>query len=227
MTNQEKANQGFLEQVKREWYLLLLILATFLFGLYVFPQLPEQVPSHWNIHGEIDGWTTKNFAVWFFPLLNLGLYLLMLFLPNLDPRKENYVRFAGAYRLIRIILLIFLAVLYMVTLLVALGYPLKVDFIVKALVAVLFLLIGNYMGKFQHNYFVGIKTPWTLASEEVWRQTHRLAGPIWVTGGVFGLILSFFQTPLAGILTFTVYILIALIPVVYSYFAFRKVKKDN
>lgn len=219
----EMHNDSLLTSLKKEWYLIVLILATLVLGLLLYPQLPDKIPSHWNIQGEIDGWTGKTFGVYFFPLLNLGLYLLLLFLPRIDPRRNNYQRFSNAYRFIRIFLHLFLAALYVITLLVALGYPLKVDFLVKFGISLLFLLLGNYMGKIKHNYFVGIKTPWTLASEEVWIKTHRFAAPFWVIGGVLGMITSFLNGAVAGYILFGIIFLVVLLPAVYSYLLYRKI----
>jgi len=211
--------------LKKEWYIIILILATLAFGIYVYPQLPDKIPTHWNIHGEVDGWSGKAFGVYFFPLLNLILYPLMILLPRIDPRRQNYIHFSGPYKIIRIILHIFFAVIYIITLLVALGYPLKVDFIVKFSVSLLFIVLGNYMGKFKHNYFVGIKTPWTLANEEVWVKTHRFSAPLWVAMGFLGMVLSFIQQPWASYITFASYIVIGIVPVIYSYLLYRKLNK--
>lgn len=209
--------------LKKEWYIILLILGTLALGLYLYPDLPDKMPSHWNIHGEVDDWSSKSFGVWFFPLLNLGLYLLLLVIPYIDPRRQNYQRFQGAYWAMRLLLHIFLAGLYILTLLVSLGYPLKVDFFVKFSVSLLFLLIGNYMGKIKHNYFVGFKTPWTLASEEVWYKTHRFGAPLWVGAGLLGMILSFIDKPWASYTLFGAFILMAFIPMVYSYLLYRRI----
>jgi uncharacterized membrane protein len=215
-----------LSVIKQDWYLLLLILASLLAGLWLYPQLPDQMPSHWNIHGEVDGWSSKSFAVWFFPLLNAGIYLMMILLPKVDPRKANYDRFAGAYSVVRSLLILFLTVIYGVTLLAGLGYALKVDTIIKFSVSLLILVFGNYMGKFKHNYFIGIRTPWTLASEEVWRRTHRMAGPLWAGAGLLGMLLSFIQSTWAAIVLFGSYMIIAFIPLVYSYLVFRQLERS-
>lgn len=215
---------SILETVKRDWYILVFILASLAAGLYFYPQLPDKIPSHWNIRGEVDGWSSKNFAVWFFPLLNMGLYFMMILLPKIDPRKANYTRFAGSYRIIRLVLIVFLTGIYCVTLISGLGYSIKVDIIVKVSVSFLILILGNYMGKFQHNYFVGIKTPWTLASEEVWRRTHRMAGPLWVSAGVLGIILSFIPSTWASITLFASFMVIAFIPMIYSYILYRQIE---
>lgn len=214
---------SILDAVKKDWYILFLILASLLAGIYFYPQLPDKMPSHWNIRGEVDGWSSKNFAVWFFPLLNLGLYLMMILMPKIDPRRANYARFSGAYRAIRIVLIVFLTGIYCVTLLSGLGYSIKVDTIVKVSVSLLILIMGNYMGKFQHNYFVGIKTPWTLANEEVWRKTHRMAGPLWVCAGVLGIILSFIPAVWASMTLFATFMVIAFLPMVYSYIVYRQI----
>lgn len=211
--------------IKKEWYIIILILASLAFGIYVYPQLPDKIPTHWNIHGEVDGWSSKAFGVYFFPLLNLFFYPLMIFLPLIDPRRKNYTYFSKPYKIIRIVLHIFLAAIYIVTLLVALGYPLRVDFIVRFSISLLFIIIGNYMGKFKHNYFVGIKTPWTLANEEVWVKTHRFGAPLWVAVGFLGMVLSFFQQPWASYLTFGGILVIATVPVIYSYLLYRKLNK--
>ncbi|MDD2402010.1 MAG: SdpI family protein [Clostridia bacterium] len=224
--NTKNNNYSLISTIKREWYLLAILLITFIIGIYVYPDLPTNVPSHWNIHGEIDGWSSKTFAVIFYPLLNLILYPLMLIFPKLDPRSDNYSRFAGAYKAIRIFLHLFLAFIYLLTLVIALGYPIKMDIIVRASISILFILIGNYMGKFQHNYFVGIKTPWTLANEQVWRKTHRLAAPLWVGVGTIEFFLSFFQGSWAGYTQFALFMLMAFIPIIYSYFAYRNLNKS-
>lgn len=211
--------------LKKEWYIIIIILASLAFGIYVYPQLPDKIPTHWNIHGEVDGWSGKAFGVYFFPLLNLILYPLMILLPRIDPRRQNYLHFSKPYKIIRIVLHIFLAAIYIVTLLVALGYPLRVDFIVRFSVSLLFLIIGNYMGKFKHNYFVGIKTPWTLANEEVWVKTHRFGAPLWVAAGLLGMALSFFQQPWSSYLTFASILVITIVPIIYSYLLYRKLNK--
>lgn len=211
--------------VKNDWYLLVIILVPLAIALYLYPELPAKLPSHWNIYGEIDGYSSKLFAIWFFPLLNLGIYFMMILLPKIDPRRDNYIRFSGAYRITRILLIIFLAVLYFVTILAGLGYPVKVDLLVKLGVSILFLVMGNVMGKFQHNYFVGIKTPWTLANEEVWRKTHRFASKLWVGAGFFCLILSIIGTLWANYAFFAIIMLITFVPMGMSYVYYRQIRK--
>jgi uncharacterized membrane protein len=214
-----------LNQLKKEWYIIILILATLAFGIYLYPQLPDKIPTHWNFQGEVDGWSGKAFGVFFFPLLNLILYPLMILLPRIDPRRQNYIYFSRAYTVIRVTLHFFFAIIYVISLLAALGYPLEISFIVKFFVSLLFVVLGNYMGKIKHNYFVGIKTPWTLANEEVWYKTHRLAAPLWVAAGILGMVLSFFQQIWASYIMFGSIIVIVVIPMVFSYLFYRQLGK--
>lgn len=223
--NNQQQNFSFKKTFKSEWYLLLIILIPLIFALYIYPQLPEQIPTHWDIDGNVDDYSSKVFAVWFFPLLNLGLYFLLIALPVIDPRRKNYARFAGPYKIFRIVFVIFMSSLYLLTLLISLGYSFRVDVFVKFAVSILFIIIGNYTAKFQPNYFVGIKTPWTLANEEVWRKTHRLGGKLWTIVGVICLILSFFTIRWTNYLYFAVIMVMAFIPVVASYFYYRQLQQ--
>jgi uncharacterized membrane protein len=194
-------------------------------GFILYPMLPEQVPSHWNWQGEVDSYASRAFGAFFAPLLAVGLYLLMLVVPLIDPRRDNYVRFAGVYRLMRWSFVLFFAGLYAVTVGVALGYNLDAGLLVKAGVALLFTLLGNIMGQLKHNYFVGIKTPWTLASEEVWQRTHRLGAKVWVLGGLICLVLSPVRALWGAYAFLACIVLMALVPIVYSYVVFRNALK--
>lgn len=208
-----------------EWPLWLLIVAGLVLGAAVYPQLPERVASHWNYRGEVDGYSSRCWGAFGIPLMTAGIYLGMLLLPLIDPRRQNYEKFAGAYRVIKAVLVIFMTGIHLIVVLNALGFQLPVDRIVMTGVSLLFLIIGNYMGQFRHNYFVGIKTPWTLASAEVWRKTHRLGGRLWVVAGVLGLVGAVLRGPVGGAVLVTALVLAAIVPIVYSYLEFRRISK--
>ncbi len=210
--------------LRKEWPLWILMAGLLLSAVLLYPHLPTQVPGHWNIHGEVDAYYPKAFGAFFPPLLALGLYLMLLFLPLIDPKRSNYQRFSGAYTAIRWGLVFFMGVLYVVTILVALGYPVKVGLAVKAMVSVLFLIIGNFMGQFRHNYFVGIKTPWTLANEEVWQRTHRLGAKIWVAGSLVCLAMAPVSAAWGAYVFFTSIMVMVIVPIVYSYLFFVKLQ---
>ncbi|MGB9791525.1 MAG: SdpI family protein [Thermacetogeniaceae bacterium] len=203
------------------WLAGMLIAATL-----IYPHLPERVPSHWNFRGEVDAYSSPLFGAFFAPLMSIGLYLLLLVTPLIDPKRENYTRFAEAYRLLRWSFVLFMSALYAVTVLNALGHRIDVGFMVKALTGILFVIIGNFMGEFRHNYFVGIKTPWTLASEEVWQRTHRLGAKVWVAGGLACLLTA----PVPGAWGMAIYFAaiaaMVAIPTVYSYILFRRQRSE-
>ena len=189
-------------------------------SFYKAPCLPSQLPTHWNANGQIDGYAGKNFVLFFFPALTFGLYLLMTFLPLLDPLKKNYKDFALTYFFIRFILVLFFAFLYFYTLWAAIANPPKINYLIIPFMSLLFIVLGLAMPKIKKNYFVGIRTPWTLHSETVWNKTHKFGGFTFLAAGI----VSFFSIFL-GQFSFLFFILAisvgGLLPVVYSYIAFR------
>ncbi|MGQ9533210.1 MAG: SdpI family protein [Desulfotomaculales bacterium] len=209
--------------VVRDWPALAVLAAMLAAGVVLYPHLPDLVPAHWNIRGEVDNYFSRFWGAFALPLLAAGMYLAMLFLPYVDPRRDSYVRFEGAYRAVRAGLVLFLAALQAVIVAVALGGPPDlVPRVVPAALGLLMLVIGNYLPQARFNYFFGVRTPWTLASEEVWRRTHRFSGPAFVLGGLAALAAAFLPAPanfavgMGGIGAAT------LASVVYSYLAFRR-----
>jgi uncharacterized membrane protein len=194
-----------------------------IFTAVFYPLLPDRIPMHWNAAGEIDGWGGPGSA-FFIPLLLIGLNVLFIYLPKIDPKKSNYLMFPGAYYAFRLVFTLFMAVLQGVILYSAF-HPdgVRVGIIVPAGVGILFAVIGNFMPKFKHNYFVGIKTPWTLANEECWRRTHRLAGPLWLVGGLVTIVSSFLLPGQYNfIVLLVVVVVIAALPILYSALIYKK-----
>lgn len=211
------------EQLRRDWPLIVLLLGLLALGIYFYPQLPERVPSHSNVRGEVDGYSSRFFGAFGLPLMNLGIYVLMLVAPSLDPKKASYQRFAGAYNVIRWSIIAIMSLLHIVVLMAGLGYNIDVGRVVQPAISVMFILIGNQMGRFKHNYFVGIRTPWTLANEEVWRKTHRVSGPIWVVGGFLGLLGTWLPAPYNFTIMMVAIIGASLVSLVYSYVVFKEI----
>lgn len=172
------------QEVRRDWPAWLILLASLVASAILYPRLPEQIPIHWNIEGQVDDYAGRFWGAFGLPLLNVGTYLLLLFLPLVDPKRANYARFIGFYRGFRVFMTLFLAGLHGMTLYAALGKPVDVALLVNLGVSALFVYLGNSLGRVRHNYFVGIKTPWTLANEEVWRRTHRLGGRLFIVAGL-------------------------------------------
>ena len=182
---------------KTEWAIWGVCALSFAVTLALLPLLPARIPVHWNVDGQIDGWAARPGA-FFGPAMGLGLSLLMKFLPYIDPRRRSYEKFGRAYDAFRLALALFALILQGVTLYAAF-YPdgLDVSRIITACVGALLCVAGNYMPKFRHNYFCGIRTPWTLASETCWRRTHRFAGPLWFWA-VWRWRRAAFSSPAAG-----------------------------
>ena len=212
---------------QREWLSLLILAAPFVLIAIFWDKIPDQVPMHWNLQNEVDSYASKGFGMFALPVFNILLYGLFFLLPRIDPRKENYKLFGSAYATLRLVIITFMFVLFGVIMLVSMGYELNIGLIVIDLVSILFLVLGNMFGKIRFNYFVGIKTPWTLANQDVWQKTHRLGGKVWVIGSIIMLILSFALPFEWLIYIFIAYIaVIVVIPVVYSYKLYKAGGKE-
>lgn len=196
-----------------------------LITLFVFNGLPEQIPMHWNIHGEIDAWYPKFPWAFMIPVIGIVITMLVNILPKIDPKKENYDRFKPQYFIIRLILVVFFAIMQMVIISISMGATfIKVDTIVKLMIGVLFIVLGNLMPKFKQNYFMGIKTPWTLANETVWAKTHRHGGFVWFLAGFIMSVLAFLPGYGSAILYFAVILIASLEPILYSWLQYQKQK---
>lgn len=195
-------------------------------GFLAYPHLPDKVPTHWNAAGEVDGWGSAFQGAFMLPLMMLGIFILLIVLPKIDPKRKSYALMGRAYSIIVLVIMVFLTVVYFGTLGNALGYFKGFPSVIQVGVGALFIILGNYMGKIKHNYFLGIRTPWTLASEEVWYRTHRMAGPFWVVAGLLLMFTSFLP---ASILSKVILILIfgvIAIPTIYSFVIFKKLEKE-
>lgn len=221
---QKKVKSELGKIVLSELPLILIILGSLIAGALLYGQMPDRVPSHWNIRGEVDGYSSRFWGAFGIPLLNAGIYVMMLVLPLIDPRRENYSKFAGAYRVFRTVFVVFMTGVYLLVTASVFGARIPVDRAMMAGISVLFLILGNYMGQIRHNYFVGIKTPWTLANEQVWQKTHRLGGRLWVAAGLLGLIASLLGGIWGGILLGISLGVATIIPMVYSYVEFKRLQ---
>lgn len=188
-------------------------------GAILYPQLPQQMATHWDANGEPNGWSSRAVAVFGLPALLLGLNFFLPFVLSTDPKRKNMspVLFQLSLWIVPVISVLSFAA----TVGVAMGTAIRVERLAFALVGVLFIVIGNYLPKTKQSYTMGIKLPWTLNSEENWNRTHRLAGFLWVAAGILFLLLNLLQLlntwALPGILIPAV-----LVPTVYSYLLYRR-----
>lgn len=209
--------------MKKELIIIVIIVLTLCFGIYVFPDLPSRVPSHWNASGEIDNWSSKEFSVYFFPALTLLMYLLLTFLPYIDPFYDNYKKFNKQYFLFKLGFVVFISLLYIFTLLFGLGFDLNINYFIIPLFSAGMILMGLFLPKVKRNFFIGIRTPWTIYSDLAWDKTHKLAGKTFIVVGILMLLVMGFLSPENFFWFFIIAISVAsLIPVVYSFFIFRK-----
>jgi uncharacterized membrane protein len=206
---------------------LFLILAAFAFAAAMYNSLPESVPTHWTEHGIVDGYTPKPWGVFMLPLTMVGMYLVFLILPAVSPRGFRISRFIRVYWIICTVTLVFLFVTTVFALLMARGTPVPLNRIMTAGIGLLIIVIGNFLGKVTKNFFVGIRTPWTLASDEVWLRTHRFAGLSFVIGGFVVLIAG--ALGYGGSWVPFIIIAAALISVIYSAVIFKRIEgfKDD
>lgn len=210
--------------ITKELFLGIFMLIPALYLAMVWENMPEIVPTHWGIDGKADSFGSKNSLIIFCLGLPIFIYLLLRFAPLLDPKRENYTVFEGTYYRLRLILAAFMAFISFVIINASL-YPTQ-SFAGKwILVAICFLFaaLGNYMPTLKPNWFIGIRTPWTLSDEEIWRKTHQFGGKMAFWSGFVGAIVVAVLPQLYAFVVFMILIfLISLLPVIYSYLLFRK-----
>ena len=183
------------------WALLAFCAASFIGQLIIYTRLPEQVPVHWNANNEIDGWAGKGAAL-LMALLPLLMLLLFIVIPKIDPKRENYEKHAGVYQMFAVLMTVFMGGVSWMTPLTALGVELPVGLLLNMLLGLVFVVLGNQMPRIRFNYTFGIRTPWTLASETVWKKTHRLCGFVFVLSGLVMMVSGFFTgwAAMAGVI---------------------------
>jgi uncharacterized membrane protein len=208
--------------VKKESPIWLIILAYLVYTAIVWNQLPSQLPIHFNLQGEANDWGPK----WIFPIMVIGIYLLLLILPFIDPRKKNYKLFEGTYYKIRLFMVLFFVLINSVIMASEAGANINRDRLIMTGVLGLIILLGNYFSTLKPNWFIGIRLPWTLESESNWKKTHHLAGRLWFWIGLALLFASFIlpseifrKLMIGGI------ILLVAAPIGYSFYIFQKEKK--
>jgi len=209
----------------KESVLWAFIVLPYVYLAAIWNKLPERVPTHFDLAGNVDTWSGKG-ILWILPgALGIGIYLLMLIIPVLDP-KRKIQQMGNKYYTFRFMLTLFFSLF--ATYLVYISYTgsMRSPGMLIALVGVLFAMLGNYFQTVRPNYFIGIRTPWTLENEEVWKKTHRLGGRLWMAGGILIAILSFvISSNLALAITLgAVLSVMVIVPIVFSYTEFQKEK---
>lgn len=214
-----------MKTLKKDWLVWLIILAPIVLIGLRWSDFPNQIPTHFGIDGKPDDYSNKAFGLFLLPGINLLMYFLFLILPKIDPSGKNYKLFSDKFKSIRIVLHVFFTFMFFLIAFYSLGYHFNLSIIIIYSVLVLILFMGNYMRSVRHNYFIGVRTPWTLANEEIWTKTHRLTSTVWVFSSLIAMItIPFIQDPETVLMPFLSIIII--VPIIYSYLLFKKTQKN-
>lgn len=203
---------------------IVLLAATTGASFYFYANFPQSVATHWNFSGQADGFSGPGFAAFFFPGLAWAVYLLITFLPIVDPKADRYKDFSGAYNAARALVVAVLAVLYFVASLNGIGYNIPVGTVVPILIGLLFVALGALMPRIKRNWFFGIRTPWTLSSETVWTETHRVGAALFMIAGAAFMVIPFLPGQFALPLFIAVLALLLVNTVGYSWWVWRKLR---
>jgi len=209
---------------KQTWLQIALIIISFAIGLYLYPVLPQSMATHWGIEGEANGFSSKNFGVFFLPILVSAIYLLLSFLPKIDPRKQNIAKFRPYYDNFITIFLVFMLGVYVFSLAWNLGYQWNIMRFMSAAFAALIFFISRLMEHAEPNWTIGIRTPWTMSNDIVWTKTHELGSKIYrfISGlALFGVVWPNYSF----LYIFIPLIVSSLYLVIYSYLEYRKATK--
>jgi uncharacterized membrane protein len=205
---------------------LVLLLVTTLAGVLHWNGLPDPMASHWGINDQVNGTMSKFWGVFLMPLISLGLFLLFLLIPAIDPLKANIAKFRGAFNLFIAFMTLFLMYVQGLTLAWNLGFThFKMSESLLPAVGLLFILIGFMIRKAKRNFFIGIRTPWTLSSDKVWDETHRVGSILFMVSGALALVGAFFGGEMAFLLILIPVLSSTLFLVIYSYVLYLKETK--
>ena len=202
-----------------------IVVASVALSVSFYQHFPARVPMHWNVAGEIDGWSSRGFGAFLFPVILIAIYFLFEILPKIDPRRANYPEFKKVYAIFKTAIMAIFFGIYILTGLSGLGVKVAVDLWVPAGIGLLFIILGNYFGKLRNNYFVGIRTPWTLSNEEVWNKTHRLGGKLFIVGGLIMMFMGIIPVGIRIVVFIAVVLMISVVPILYSYIIHKKLSK--
>lgn len=220
VTNPKKTKMTTL---RKELPYILIAIIPFVYLVFIWNNLPETVPMHWNGKGEIDRYGSKN-ELWGLTAMLSGLgYFLFLIIPKIDPKGKLY-KMGNKLNNLRLMMALFMSALS-IFIIYSVQQVESKPTLIFALIGLLFAGLGNYFKTIKPNYFIGIRTPWTLENEEVWKKTHHFGGKLWFAGGLLIFILSLIIPIVYSFyVLMTVTVIISIIPIIYSYLEFKKLK---
>jgi uncharacterized membrane protein len=204
-----------------ETIVLAVVIASFAIGIFLYPQFPETIATHWNAQGQVNGYMSKFWGLFLLPLLSLVLLLLFKVIPKIDPLKQNIAKFRKYFDNFVVLVMLFLFYIYMLTIFWNLGYSFDLVRMLVPALAVLIYCTGILLENTKRNWFIGIRTPWTMSSDKVWEKTHKIAGKLFKLIAVIVLFVIFFETA-AFYLILALLFFAVIYVVIYSYFEFKK-----
>lgn len=211
----------------KEFVLLIIATVPFVYLAMIWAELPQQLPTHFGLDGTPNDWTAKSSFPYLIACMGYGTYLLMLLIPYFDP-KNKIEQMGDKYYSFRFILALLMSAMSFYILFTSLESKMNPN-LLFGLIAAFYVLLGNYFQTLKPNYFIGIKTPWALENEDNWRKTHRLAGKMWLAGGLLIVLLTFIikDAKVMGTIFLAVTLIISLVPFGYSYLEFRKCQRHK
>lgn len=213
--------------LKKELPLIGLVLLPFIYLAYIWKELPQKVPIHWNIDGEIDGYGQKLELLVIPIILPLLTYIIFVIAPKIDP-KNKLNKMGSKLQNVKFILTAFMSILALFILYSSKNQNLTNPNYLVIIIGLLFIVLGNYFKTIKTNYFIGIRTPWTLESETVWKETHKLGGKLWFIGGIVVVLTSLVLEKHTNFILFLIITaIISIIPVTHSYLLYKKEEKEK
>ncbi|MBU0530385.1 MAG: SdpI family protein [Candidatus Aenigmatarchaeota archaeon] len=200
---------------------LIIVIFSFLITIYYYPQFPAEVASHWNAAGEVDGYMSKFWGLFITPLISIAILLLLIGIPRIDPLKQNVKKFRTHYDRLIILVMAFLVYMHILIIYSNLGINFNMIQMLSPAIGILFYYLGSIMPNLKRNWFIGIRTPWTLSNDKVWDKTHKTGAKYFKISGIIAIV--GILIPQYAIWLMIVPIILAVIyTLVYSYFAYQK-----
>ncbi len=198
-----------------------IILLSFAAGIYFYPQMPEKIASHWNAEGQADSYMSKFWGLFLMPFLSAVLLFLFIMIPKIDPLKANIEEFRKYYDRFVLLIFLFLFYLYILTICWNIGFRFNMIVLLAPAFSILFYYAGTLTEHAKRNWFIGIRTPWTLSNDKVWEKTHSIGGKLFKIAGVIALLGMFFPN-YALLFILVPIILVATSTIIYSYIEYKK-----
>ncbi len=206
---------------KSEIIIFGIIILSFAISIYYYPQMPEKLASHWNAVGQVNGYMSKFWGLFLMPVISVGLLLLFILIPRIDPLKSNIQEFRKYYDGFVVLIMVFLFYLHLLTIFWNSGHTFNMITFLSPAFAILFYYSGILIENAKRNWFIGIRTPWTMSSDKVWNKTHKIGGKLFKIAGILALFAIFFES-YAILVIIVPLIIVSIYTVVYSYFEYQK-----